>query len=230
MGADLSLTKLITDASVVVQFVMLILLFISVSSWALIFQRRSIIKKSRLALAKFNQIYQQGDLNRLYDYLSQKRETLMGMENIIKSGFKEYLKAKKQIHTPAVILQSVERSLRVALSREEQYLSHHLSFLGSVGSISVYIGLFGTVWGIMNAFGALASIQQATLAMVAPGISEALIATALGLFAAIPAVFSYHRFSHSVSELVQDYDNLSEEFYGLLEQRVFQSKSDEGQL
>jgi biopolymer transport protein TolQ len=230
VGTDLSLMKLVTDASMVVQFVMLILLLISISSWALIFQRRSILKKSRSALEKFNQIYQQGDLNRLYDYLAQKRETLMGMENIIKSGFKEYLKAKKQVHTPAVILQSVERGLRVALNREEQYLSKSLSFLGSVGSISVYIGLFGTVWGIMNAFGALASIQQATLAMVAPGISEALIATALGLFAAIPAVFAYHRFSHAVNDLVQNYDNLSEEFYGLLEQRVFQSKPDEGQL
>lgn len=230
MGADLSMMKLITDASVVVQLVMLILLLISVSSWTLIFQRRNVLKKNQFALENFNQIYQQGDLNKIYDYLAQKKETLMGMDNIVKSGLKEYIRAKKQIQTPALVLQSVERALRVALNREEQYLSKNLSFLGSVGSISVYIGLFGTVWGIMNAFGALATIQQATLAMVAPGISEALVATALGLFAAIPAVFAYHRFNSAINELIQDYDNLSEEFYGLLEQRLLQAKSDEGHL
>lgn len=230
MGAELSLMKLITDASMVVQLVMVILLLISISSWTLIFQRRRILKNTQSALDNYNQHYQQADLNRLYDYLAQKREASWGMENIIKSGFKEYIKAKKQIHAPAVVLQSVERALRVALNREEQYLSKNLSFLGSVGSISVYIGLFGTVWGIMNAFGALASIQQATLSMVAPGISEALVATALGLFAAIPAVFAYHRFTAAINNLIQDYDNLSEEFYGLLEQRLFQTKSDEGQL
>ncbi len=230
MGTELSFLTLITNASKVVQLVMLILGLISVASWALIFQHRRVLKNSHRAFERFNQIYQQGDLNRLYDYLAQKREALMGMEQIIKSGFKEYLKAKKQVHTPTVILQSVERALRIALNKEEQYLSQSLSFLGSVGSISVYIGLFGTVWGIMNAFSALANMQQATLAMVAPGISEALIATALGLFAAIPAVFAYHRFTHGVNNLVQDYDNLSEEFYGLLEQRVFHSKPDEGQI
>lgn len=221
MKADLSLLSLFTNASVLVQIVMLILLFLSVISWTFILQRGHALRRARRVFAEFHQRFQlSSDLNRLYDYLAARRVAGEGIEQIFKAGFREFVRLYKQEATPQAVMEGTERAMRVALAREEDALEEHLPFLATIGSISVYIGLFGTVWGIMTAFRALGSVQQATLAMVAPGISEALVATALGLFAAIPAVFAYNRYAHHVEKIIRSYDNLVEEFSGALHRRL----------
>jgi biopolymer transport protein TolQ len=218
---DLSLLSLFTDASILVQMVMLLLLALSVFSWTLIFQRGMAIKQAQKLFDAFQERFHlSNDLNRLYDYLSSRRTQSQGIEQIFRLGFREFIRLYKQDAEPKAVMEGTERAMRVALSREEDELDENLPFLATVGSISVYIGLFGTVWGIMTAFRALGSVQQATLAMVAPGISEALVATALGLFAAIPAVFAYNRFNHRVEKLMRGYDNLAEEFSGALHRRL----------
>ncbi len=160
------------------------------------------------------------DLAVLYDQV-RKKKNLSGMEHIFVSGFKEYVRmhAKGNVVSNSVV-DTAHRSMKVALSREVDSLESYLSFLATVGSTSPYIGLFGTVWGIMNSFRALTDIQQATLALVAPGIAEALIATAMGLFAAIPAVIAYNRYSHNVDRLINHYDNFMEEFTALLQRQT----------
>ncbi|HET9843274.1 MAG TPA: protein TolQ [Gammaproteobacteria bacterium] len=223
MQADISLFELFWHASLLVQGVMLLLLIISMTSWTLIFQRGMVIKKASKIFHEFEHKFHLGhDLNRLYDYIASKRERSEGLENIFKAGFREFLRLnKKETMSPKVVMENTERAMRVALAQEEDQLEKHLSFLASVGSISVYVGLFGTVWGIMTAFRALGSMQQATLAMVAPGISEALVATALGLFAAIPAVFAYNRYTQHVQSLLRKYDNVLDEFTGLLQRQIY---------
>lgn len=221
MKPDLSLMSLFTEASVLVQIVMMILFTLSVISWTLILQRGYALHQAQKMFEAFQERFHLStDLNRLYDYLSSRREG-KGVEVIFRLGFKEFAKLYKQEALPPAVMEGAERAMRVALAREEEGLEESLPFLATVGSISVYIGLFGTVWGIMTAFRALGSVQQATLAMVAPGISEALVATALGLFAAIPAVFAYNRFSNQVEKLVRGYDNLAEEFSGALHRRLY---------
>jgi len=218
---DLSLLSLFTDASIVVQSVMLLLLGISVLSWACIFQRGYALRHARKLYKTFEQRFLvTTDLNRLYDYLASRRSMQGGVEQVFRTGFKEFARLYKSEASPQVVLNGTERALRVALARQEEALEEHLPFLATVGSISVYIGLFGTVWGIMTAFRALGSVQQATLAMVAPGISEALIATALGLFAAIPAVFAFNRYSNQAQKLIRQYDNLAEDFCSALQRRL----------
>lgn len=221
MKTDLSLLSLFTDASILVQMVMLTLLALSVISWTLIFQRGYAIKQAQKLFDAFQERFHlNSDLNRLYDYLSSRRTQSVGIEQIFRLGFREFIRLYKQEAPTEAVMEGTERAMRVALTREEDELEENLPFLATVGSISVYIGLFGTVWGIMTAFRALGSVQQATLAMVAPGISEALIATALGLFAAIPAVFAYNRFNYHVEKLMRGYDSLAEEFSGALHRRL----------
>jgi biopolymer transport protein TolQ len=200
---------------------MLILLSLSVISWTLIFQRGYALRNAQKMFEEFqHRFHLTSDLNRLYDYLSSRRTQSQGIEQVFRLGFREFVRLYKQDAAPSAVLDGTERAMRVALAKEEDELEENLPFLATVGSISVYIGLFGTVWGIMTAFRALGNVQQATLAMVAPGISEALVATALGLFAAIPAVFAYNRFFHQSEKLMRGYDNLSEEFSGALHRRL----------
>ncbi|MBI2792603.1 MAG: protein TolQ [Gammaproteobacteria bacterium] len=221
MKTDLSLLSLFTDASALVQIVMLILVSLSVISWTLILQRGYALLQAQRLFSSFQEKFHLStDLNRLYDYLAQRRHQGFGIEQVFRQGFREFVRLYKQDVAPQVVMEGTERAMRVALANEESELEQHLPFLATVGSISVYIGLFGTVWGIMTAFRALGSVQQATLAMVAPGISEALVATALGLFAAIPAVFAYNRFFTQVDRLMRNYDNLAEEFSGALHRRL----------
>lgn len=228
MKTDLSLLSLFTDASILVQIVMLILFGLSVISWAFIFQRTMVLREAQKTFNKFQQRFHNAqDLNRLYDYLASHRSTIQGIEQVFRAGFREFAKLYKQDALPQAVMDGADRAMRVALARNEEAFEENLPFLATVGSLSVYIGLFGTVWGIMTAFRALGSVQQATLAMVAPGISEALVATALGLFAAIPAVFAYNRFSHQVDKLMRNYDNLSEEFSGALLRRLYSSHGEQ---
>jgi biopolymer transport protein TolQ len=221
MGAELSLLDLVLNASLVVQLVLLVLVLASVLSWAAIFDRSRVLKRARQAADGFEQkFWSGGDLSALYRELGQDEKHLTGLAAIFRNGFKEYVRLRKTSpdDTMAVIM-GAERSMRVALSREMDRLESNLPFLATVGSTSPYVGLFGTVWGIMHAFHALGNVQQATLALVAPGISEALVATAIGLFAAIPAVVAFNRYSSQVERLNNRYEEFMEEFSTLLQRQ-----------
>ncbi len=222
MNVDLSLMHLISNASFLVQSVMVILLLASLISWTMIFQKWSILKKAGSDADDFEERFWSGkDLSNLYSQVHAERHNASGMESIFMAGFTEFARMRKRTGIePAAQLEGPHRVMRVALNREVDSLEKNLSFLATVGSISPYIGLFGTVWGIMNAFRGLSEVQQATIAMVAPGISEALIATAMGLFAAIPAVIAYNRYSSDVERLVNRFDNFSDEFYTILQRKV----------
>lgn len=200
---------------------MLILLGFSVACWAMIFQRRKILNAAQTELQAFEDKFWSGaDLSKLYAEISA-RTNVQGIENLFVAGFKEFARLRKShISSPQVVVEGTHRAMRVALSREVDSLETHLPFMATVGSISPYIGLFGTVWGIMNSFIALGAVEQATLAMVAPGIAEALVATAMGLFAAIPAVMAYNRFSHHVEKLENSYGNFMEEFSSILQRQA----------
>ena len=221
MHVDMSIYRLIADASLLVQLVMLILVFASVISWTMIFSKARIIKVARKDANAFEDRFWSGaDLPTLYEKVGAKRN-LSGMEHIFVAGFKEYVRLHKTRKVSALSISDTSlRAMKVALSREIDFLENYLSFLATVGSTSPYIGLFGTVWGIMNSFRALSDSQQATLSAVAPGIAEALIATAMGLFAAIPAVIAYNRYSNQVDRLITRYDNFVEEFTGLLQRQA----------
>jgi biopolymer transport protein TolQ len=213
---DLSFLSLITQASIVVQAVMLLLVGLSLWSWWQIFLKRfQLARASRDTAAFEDQFWKGGDLNELYQSASQSR-TGSGLQHIFTAGFREYSKHRRQGSVAAVTLDSARRAMRAAYQREIDALEAHLSGLATVGSVSPYIGLFGTVWGIMNAFRGLANVSQATLASVAPGIAEALVATAIGLFAAIPAVVAYNRYADRVERLETRYDNFVEEFIAIL--------------
>lgn len=213
-----SLLVYFSDADWVVKAVMLILLVSSFLSWLFIFQRGFYLKFCQRQLKQFEkQFWQTKDLTQLYTRISQGRSKLQGLPSIFKSGFKEYLAlANKDPENEQSRLLGVERAMRVASLKENEKLEKHLPFLASVGSVSPYIGLFGTVWGIMSAFHALSNVQQASISMVAPGISEALVATALGLFTAIPAVLAYNRYANEVENIINKYDVFQEEFSSLL--------------
>ena len=225
MTADLSLFNLVVSASVVVQLVMLLLLVISVVSWTMIFRKWTAMKSARQTAIAFETRFWSGsDLNSLYREVTQKQGALSGLEGIFGAGFKEFAQLRKQTGAePRAVLEGAQRAMRVALSREIDSLETHLPFLATVGSTSPYIGLFGTVWGIMNSFRGLGNVHQATLAMVAPGIAEALIATAMGLFAAIPAVIAYNRYNSDVERLINRYETFLEEFSTLLQRHAHQS-------
>lgn len=218
MSTDLSFIELIGNASPLVQLVMLLLLAASVLSWTVIFQKWGAIRRARALAQRFEQRFWSGiELGELYRKIAAHRASASGMETIFEAGFREFARLRKQ---PGVengeVLEGAQRSMRVALTRELDSLENHLSFLATVGSTSPYIGLFGTVWGIMNSFRALGSVQQATIASVAPGIAEALIATAMGLFAAIPAVIAYNRYANDVERLATHYETFMEEFSSIL--------------
>jgi biopolymer transport protein TolQ len=219
--ADMSLTTLITGASLPVQMVMAILLIVSIVSWWYIFIKVMTIGRAEKEAESFEHTFWAGgDLNKLYDGLSAGRNKPHGMSSIFEAGFKEFVRLKKQPGLEVSdLMEGSRRAMRAAYNREMDDLDSHLPYLASVGSVSPYIGLFGTVWGIMNAFRGLANMAQATLAHVAPGIAEALIATAIGLFAAIPAVIAYNRFASSVDRLAVRYESFIEEFTNILQRK-----------
>jgi len=216
--ADYSFIGLIMGASPVVKVVMVLLLLASIVSWNYILRKAAIIKLARRSADEFEKRFWSGsDLNDIYRSVVQRRQPATGMENIFEAGFKEFARLRKQPNAkPMEVLEGSQRAMRVSLAREMDELETHLSFLATVGSTSPYVGLFGTVWGIMNSFRSLGSVEHATLALVAPGIAEALIATAMGLFAAIPAVIAYNRFANDVERLDSRYDTFMEEFSSIL--------------
>lgn len=218
MSTDLSFIHLIMEASIVVQLVMASLVMASIISWTMIFRKRVVLSKAKKEADLFEErFWSLEDLSPLFQRVSSERYKPQGMEKIFEAGFKEFARLRKDNKMESkTILDGAQRAMRIALNKEIDELETSLSFLATVGSTSPYVGLFGTVWGIMNSFQALGQVQQATLAMVAPGISEALIATAMGLFAAIPAVIAYNRFSNTVERLVNRYDTFTEEFSSIL--------------
>ena len=221
MNEGLNPIDLVFDASLAVQLVFLILLTLSIVSWVIIVQRWLVLSAARKGVLSFEQRFWSGmDLSQLYKEGTQMQQEdlqIVGMENIFRAGFKEFMRLRQQSSVDGeAIMEGAQRAMRVALMREEARLETHLPFLATVGSTSPYIGLFGTVWGIMNSFRSLANMTQATLASVAPGISEALIATAMGLFAAIPAVIGYNRFSANVDVLMKRYEGFCDEVTAIL--------------
>ncbi len=218
----MSFLNLLLNASLVVKLVMLLLLVASVYSWAIIFQRGKFLRTSGAATADFESTFWSGvDLNKLFMKLSPRERNLTGLEAIFVAGFKEYLRLKKQHLTQSdVAMEVMQRSLHISLANEESRLDGNLSLLATIQSMSPYIGLFGTVWGIMHSFRQLGTVQQATLAMVAPGISEALIATAMGLVAAIPAGIAYNRYITRVDSISLKYRMFVEEFLGIMQRRI----------
>lgn len=217
---NMSIWSLVAEASLLVQFVMLLLFLASVISWVMIVQRGLYLRKARIFFHGFERQFWSGiDLNQLYRQGNGK--TAEGAENIFRAGFKEFTRLRQQSGASSeAVMEGSQRAMRVALSREEEKLELHLPFLASVASVSPYIGLFGTVWGIMNSFRGLANVQQATLATVAPGIAEALVATAMGLFAAIPAVLAYNRYSARAEAMLNYYHTFAEEFSAILHRQV----------
>ncbi|WP_462320265.1 protein TolQ [Halochromatium sp.] len=221
MGSELSLIDLVAQAGLVVKLVLLLLVLASVLSWAAIFDRARVLRQARSTADAFEQkFWSGGDLSALYRDLSQDERRLTGLPMIFRNGFKEYVRLRKVTPNDLQgLIQGAERSMRVALSREVDRLEANLPFLATVGSTSPYIGLFGTVWGTMHAFQALGNMQQATLALVGPGMSEALITTAVGLLAAIPAVVAYNRYASQVERLHSRYEEFMEEFSILLQRQ-----------
>ncbi len=222
---NLSILALIVNASLLVQLVMVILFLASVLSWIMIVQRGLFLNQAQRSFRVFEDRFWSGvDLNNLYHELTERAKqegAADGIENVFRAGFREFNRLAQSDRTdPDAVMEGTDRAMRVALSREDEKLTIHLPFLASVASVSPYIGLFGTVWGIMNSFRGLAMVQQATLATVAPGISEALIATAMGLFAAIPAVIAYNRYAAKVEVINTNYETFAEEFSSILHRQV----------
>lgn len=225
MHNEINVWSLILDATLVVQLVMLSLLLASVISWVMIIQRWMVLNSAEQGMLSFEKRFWSGmDLSQLYrdgSHQQKENQPTGGMENIFRAGFKEFMRLRQQGGVNAdAVMGGAQRAMRVAYSREEEKLEKNLPFLATVGSVTPYIGLFGTVIGIMNSFIGLATQSQATLAVVAPGIAEALIATAMGLFAAIPAVVAYNRYSARVDTIAQNYITFTEEFSGILHRQV----------
>jgi biopolymer transport protein TolQ len=217
--ADLSFVSMVMNASIAVQAVMALLALLSLWSWWTIFQKLFQLSSAKRDADRFeDEFWKGGDLAELFQKSSQSRNG-GGLEHIFTAGFREYAKHRRQGSSPTLTLDAARRAMRAAYQREVDALEAHLSGLASVGSVSPYIGLFGTVWGIMNAFRGLANVAQATLAQVAPGIAEALVATAMGLFAAIPAVVAYNRFTHDVDRLAVRFETFIEEFSNILQRQ-----------
>ena len=222
MTNDLSIYHLIANASLVVQFVMFILLAASVVSWTFIFTKRKELKQAFSVTEEFEQAFWSGqELSDLYKKLTASEFEPEGIEKIFLAGYKEFSRMRqKEDVDPVIQVESAQRVMRIELTRELDRLDETLPFLATVGSTSPYVGLFGTVWGIMNSFRSLGDVKQATLAHVAPGIAEALIATAIGLFAAIPAVVAYNRFSTRLDRLTGRYELFIDEFVVLLQRQA----------
>jgi len=219
MSNDMSLVSLV------------ILVLASVFSWALIIGKSRQLRRAKLMAEEFEEdFWGSSDISGTYSQLTMRRGTLDGLERIFEAGFSEFGRLRRKTSNDEIIMDGSGRAMRIAVSREADIVEQNLPFLASVGSVSPYIGLFGTVWGIMNSFTALGDVQQATLAMVAPGIAEALIATAVGLFAAIPAVIFYNRFATDIDRLLNRYENFSDEFSTVLQrQAIRRSRSSESE-
>jgi biopolymer transport protein TolQ len=220
IGSDLSFFSLVFGASIPVQFVMLILILASIVSWKYIYLKVKILKESEDNTNEFEKFFWSGgDLKKFYEQLNSTNRNMSGLAEIFRSGYKEYISQKESGTFDNKSVESVRRAMRAEYNREVDILESHLPFLASVGSVSPYIGLFGTVWGIMNAFIGLANVAQASLSQVAPGIAEALIATAIGLFAAIPAVIAYNRFAAKVDRLSLRFESFMEEFVNIMDRK-----------
>jgi len=222
MTQDMSMLSMLLNASFLVKMVMLFLLAASIVSWTMIFQRGKFLRHSKAAVDEFESSFWSGiDLNKLYNKLSTRDRKVSGLDAIFVAGFREFGRLKKQqLSQPELYIENVQRAMRISLANEEARLEQNLSLLATIQSMSPYIGLFGTVWGIMHSFRQLGTVQQATLAMVAPGISEALIATAMGLIAAIPAGIAYNRYVNRVDNISLKYRMFVEEFISLLQRRL----------
>ena len=219
---DLDIWTLIVHASFVVKVVMFLLLAVSFMSWMFIFQKWFSIRRANAQTDKFEREFWSGnDLNALYQGAVNQRHTIGSLERVFEAGFREFAKLRGQRGTdPSDMVDGARRAMRATFQREMDFLERHLSFLASTGSVSPYVGLFGTVWGIMHSFRSLSNVQQATLAQVAPGIAEALVATAIGLFAAIPAVVAYNRYSHDIERLANRFESFMEEFSNILHRQA----------
>jgi len=219
---DLTIVSMIVNASIVVKVVMAMLALASLFSWTYIFMKLFAIARARRQADDFEREFWSGsDLVGLYQRAAGGRQATAGLERIFEAGFKEFLKLKGRPGSDlSALLDGTRRAMKATYQREVDALESHLSFLATVGSVSPYIGLFGTVWGIMNAFRGLSNVAQATLAQVAPGIAEALVATAMGLFAAIPAVIAYNRFSHDIDRLASRYESFMEELQNILQRQA----------
>ena len=219
---DLDIWTLIVNASIVVKVVMALLFLVSFMSWMFIFQKWFSIRRADRQTEKFEREFWGGnDLHALYQGAVTNRHTIGSLERIFEAGFREFAKLRGQRGTEASdMVDGARRAMRATYQREMDYLERHLAFLASTGSVSPYVGLFGTVWGIMHAFRSLSNVQQATLAQVAPGIAEALVATAIGLFAAIPAVVAYNRYAHDIDRLANRFESFMEEFSNILHRQV----------
>ncbi len=226
MQGDLSPLELVMHASLIVQIVMGLLLLASVVSWSIMLRKRSELRRARADADRFEEVFWSGgDLSAMFKSIDQSRRVTRGMESIFESGFREFSRLRQQGGIGAgQLLEGARRGMKVALLKESDRLEHSLSMLATIGSTSPYVGLFGTVWGIMGAFHGLGNVQQATLAMVAPGIAEALIATAMGLFAAIPAVVAYNRYADQVTRIETRYDTFVEELSSILQRHASTSR------
>jgi biopolymer transport protein TolQ len=222
MTGDLSILELVLHASLIVQIVLVLLLLASVVSWSIMLRKRAELRRSRSEAERFEEMFWSGgDLSAMFRSIDQGRRVTKGMESIFESGFREFSRMRQQGGVnSAQLIEGARRGMRVALLKETDRLENSLSMLATIGSTSPYVGLFGTVWGIMNAFHGLGNVQQATLAMVAPGIAEALIATAMGLFAAIPAVIAYNRYADQVSRIELRFDTFVEELSSILQRHA----------
>ena len=221
-ASQMGIWELILEAGLLVQGVMALLVLASLASWVVIFQKLKVLGRAEKRARDFEEKFWSGaDLNALYDKVAGNSAGREGMESIFEAGFREFSRLREERHiNPDTLTSGAQRAMRVTLSREMDRLESRLSFLATVGSVSPYVGLFGTVWGIMNSFRGLAGAHTATIAMVAPGIAEALIATAMGLFAAIPAVIAFNKYSVQIERLELRYDNFKEEFAGILHRQA----------
>ena len=218
---DLDIWALILHASFVVKVVMVVLLAVSFMSWMFIFQKWFVIRRAVSQTLKFEREFWGGqDLNALYQGAVNHRHTIGSLERVFEAGYREFAKVRQSGTDVSDMVDGARRAMRATFQREMDFLERHLAFLASTGSVSPYVGLFGTVWGIMHAFRNLANVQQATLAQVAPGIAEALVATAIGLFAAIPAVVAYNRYSHDVERIGNRFESFMEEFSNILHRQA----------
>ncbi|NLG60316.1 MAG: protein TolQ [Gammaproteobacteria bacterium] len=223
VGGDIDMLQLILHASIPVQLVMLLLLAASIASWVIIFRKKKLLDRAEREADRFEERFWSGsDLGKLYAAATERNREVEGLEAIFEAGFREFGRQRqRRSATPAAQLEGAQRGMRVATSRELDGLEHNLEFLANVGSIAPYVGLLGTVWGIMISFQGLANVREATIATVAPGISEALIATAMGLFAAIPAVWAYNRYATKVERIATRYEAFADEFSTILERQAY---------
>jgi biopolymer transport protein TolQ len=221
VSTDLSLITLMAEASLLVKLVMAVLMLMSLVSWWYIFRKAFVLRDTRKRSEEFERTFWSGpDMNQLFQSIVSGRRSNGSMERIFEAGFREFVKLRRQTGLQiAVVMDGTRRAMRATYQREMDYLEAHMSFLATVGSVSPYVGLLGTVWGIMNAFRGLANVQQATLAHVAPGIAEALVATAIGLFAAIPAVVAFNYYAREIDRLSTRFDTFMEEFSNILQRQ-----------